>query len=148
MSMGIIKVTLGGGNPRSTLDAPRLLALVPLLAASLGLASQQMVFKDKAGNMELRNFNKGWKISQVEGTDDMVKFRAAGTPLQAVWASQGMTVRTPSLQGTAKKIDKRLELVQATMSGGVHVTTTRKSGNKASKEVQTVTLDSDSLEYD
>src|SRR5687767_8222814 len=123
------------------------IALGLVIVATAMAAPQGLVFKDKAGNMELRNFTKGWKISRVDGTDDTYKFRAAGTPLLATWESQGLMARMPILVGTAKQIDKKLELVEATMSGGVHVTTTRKSGNKASKAIQTVTLDSDSLEF-
>src|SRR5687768_6211214 len=77
--------------------------------ASLAVAQQRLHFRDKAGNMELRDFTGGWKISRVEGTENKFKFRAAGKPLTAIWESQGITAKTAVLQGTAiRGEDQRL----------------------------------------
>lgn len=90
-----------------------------VLVAALALAQGGM-FRDKAGNMEVRNI-KSWRI-QPEGKGK-IKFVGVGSPtLKGTWRAQRLTITAGSLEAYVTADSKNAyALDTASMTGGVQV---------------------------
>lgn len=102
-------------------------------AAALALQSNT-VFRDRAGNMEVRNLSRWRAQSSREG----VRFEGWGSPFTGVWKDQGLNITAAQIVAEAAGTPQRgLRLKSATVSGNVVATTQQQSG---STKLQTETL--------
>jgi len=100
-------------------------AVSPLLIAVA--APQGIVFKDKAGNMVLKNLTS-WKTSLA--ATDRLEFLGKGNPLHGTWKDQGLTVEAQQISGTAlKKANGAFRLASAEITGAVEATILQSTAN-------------------
>jgi lipopolysaccharide export system protein LptA len=75
-----------------------------LAGLSVSAAAQNVtVWRDSAGNMVVRNLSSWRATRQSENT---IVFKGLGSPFEATWKEQGLTVRAASMEGTAQKDEK------------------------------------------
>lgn len=117
--------------------------LVIFCSVAIALAQSGGMFKDKAGNMEVRNI-KSWRI-QPDGKG-RIKFIGVGSPtLRGSWRAQRLTISAGSLEAFVSADEKNAyALNTATMSGGVQVV--RESPGSAGG-TQAATVKSSSATY-
>jgi lipopolysaccharide export system protein LptA len=122
-----------------------IVAAVVGFAAAAWCSQQRITFRDRAGDMEIRN-GTSWFSQQLD--ENRISFGGKGRPIVAEWKKQGRYMESASIEGVASRgAGGALSLVSATLSGGVVVRQTRQSANSASTIPQVVKLASASANY-
>lgn len=122
-----------------------------MVVAACGLAAcalamqQRITFRDRAGDMEIRN-GSSWFSQQLD--EERISFGGKGRPIIAEWKKQGRYMEAASIEGVVVRgAGGALSLESATLSGGIVVRQTRPSANSVSSVPQIVKLTSASATY-
>lgn len=100
-----------------------------MIFAMAWAAGGGVVFKDKEGNLEIRDLGS-WKVTRVN--EKSLAFRGTGSPFVGFFRSQGMTVRARSIEGTMTRFTRGYELDRATIRGGVNAEIAQKGSGRTS----------------
>ncbi len=108
-------------------------------------------FQDKARNMVVRNIG-GWRTERADPKKkELIQFFAKALPnkkLEATWKKQRILIIALSINGTMRYDGQTLELLSATMTGGVETTVARDSVEPGAKEPQITKIDSPAASYE
>ncbi len=108
------------------------------------LAGQGVTFRDKSGNMSVRNADS-WLVEQL---DDKFRFLCTGKPLIAAWQRQGLEVRSARLSGEAASRESgETALLTADLDGGVEAALVRDSSEPGADSKQRIRITGPKASY-
>ncbi len=117
----IVKALPRAGRALAVLAIVGVFGAMPIAQTNEG----KIAFRDKAGNMTIRNYT-GWSLDVVDA--NTIAFRGTGKPLMGSWTAQKLNMRANSANGTATKNSKGVfELAVATFEGNVALDLKRQS---------------------